>query len=106
MSDAISALRARVTLQEPVRVPDELGGAAIFWAARGEVWAAIEPRGALERVTGDASVSAAALRATIRRRDDVQHGWRIAWGSRLLRVLGRDDAGGTRIVLYCQEEIL
>ena len=29
MSDAIGALRARVTLQEPVRVADEIGGAAI-----------------------------------------------------------------------------
>ncbi len=106
MSDAIGAMRARVTLQEPVRVGDEIGGAATFWAARGEVWAKIEPRGAFERVMNDASFSAADLRVTIRRRDDVRHPWRIAWGSRLLRVLGRADEGLSRIVLFCEEETL
>lgn len=106
MSDATSALRARVTLQEPVRVADEIGGAAIFWAARGDVWARIEPRGAFERVMNDAAISAADLRVIIRRREDVRYRWRIVWGARVLRVLGRADDGGALIALFCEEESL
>jgi SPP1 family predicted phage head-tail adaptor len=106
MSDAISALRARVTLQEPVRVADEIGGAAISWMSRADVWARIEPRGAFERAMHDASVSAASLRVSIRRRDDVRHGWRILWRGRVLRVLGREDGGGALVTLFCEEEVL
>lgn len=108
MIEAIGALRARVTLEEPVRIADEIGGAAILWTSRGEVWAHIRSRGANEYALYDASLSRADHVVTIRRREDVRHPWRIVWGGRRFRVLGRVDAANdrSRIVLFCQEDTL
>lgn len=41
MSDALGALRERVKLQSPMRVADEIGGAAIAWVDEGDVWAEV-----------------------------------------------------------------
>jgi len=106
MSDRIGALRARVKLQSPTRVADELGGAAIAWSDAGDVWAEIIAGGVSERADVDALASAASLRVTINRRDDVRAGWRVAWGVRRLRIVGVADDGAPRIQLICQEEIL
>ena len=104
MTDAIGAARARVTLEEPVRVADEIGGAAILWTARGDVWAAIEAGGAGEAAVFDTLPSAASYTVTINRRDDVRAGWRVKWGPRRLRISGVSDEGAPRIVLRCEEE--
>lgn len=104
MSDAIGALKARVTLEEPVRIADEIGGAAILWTARGDVWAAIEAGGAGEAAAFDTLTSAATYDVTINRRDDVRGGWRVTWGERRLRIRGVSDDGAPRIVLRCEEE--
>ena len=106
MSDAIGAARARLTLEEPVRIADEIGGAAILWTARGDVWAAIRARGADEYAQYDASFARADYVVTMRRREDVRHPWRIVWAGRRFRVLGREDVGASRIALLCQEETL
>lgn len=106
MSDAIGALRARVKIQSPTRVADELGGAAIAWDDAGDVWAEIDAGGVSESAAFDAAPSVASLRVTINRRDDVRAGWRIAWGARRLRIVGVADDGAPRIRLTCQEEIL
>ena len=106
MSDAIGALRARVKLQSPTRVADELGGAAISWADEGDVWAEIEAGGASDGAAFDANPSIANFRMTINRRDDVRAGWRVVWGARRLRIVGVADAGAPRILLNCEEEML
>ncbi|MEZ5962007.1 MAG: phage head closure protein [Hyphomonadaceae bacterium] len=106
MSDAIGVLRARVKLQRPTRVADELGGAAIAWSDDGDVWAEIGAAGAGESAAFDATPSTASYRVTIHRRDDVRAGWRIAWGTRRLRIIGVVDDGAPRISLTCQEETL
>lgn len=106
MSDAIGALRARVKLQSPTQVADEIGGAAIGWSDVGDAWAEIAAGGAEEAVSVDAAPSVANYRVTINRRDDVRAGWRIAWGSRRLRIAGVADDGGPRIQLNCREETL
>lgn len=106
MSDGIGALRARVKLQRPTRIADELGGAAIAWSDEGDAWAEIEAGGAGERAAFDAAPSTASYRITINRRDDVRAGWRIAWGTRRFRIIGVADDGAPRLQLNCQEEIL
>jgi SPP1 family predicted phage head-tail adaptor len=105
MSDAIGALKARVTLQSQVRVADEIGGAAIAWSDQGDVWAEIVCFGAGESAAFDAAASISAYRLTINRRD-VRSGWRVAWGERLLRITGVRDEGAARIELSCKEEML
>jgi len=104
MSEIIGALRNRVTLEEPVRIADEIGGAAILWTARGDVWAAVRARGAGETAGFDTAVSTASYDVTINRRDDVRAGWRIRWGARRLRIFGVSDEGAPRIQLHCEEE--
>jgi SPP1 family predicted phage head-tail adaptor len=106
MSDVIGALKARVTLQSPLRVADEIGGAAIAWSDEGDVWAEIGALAAGESAAFDAAPSVTAYRVTINRRDDVRAGWRVAWGQRLLRIVGIRDEGAPRIELSCEEEVL
>ncbi len=108
MSAIVGMLRHRVTLEEPVRVADEIGGAAILWTARGDVWAQIRPRRADEYAQYDASFSRGDHVVFLRRRDDVRHPWRIVWGARQFRVVGRVDVGdeAALIALFCEEETL
>ncbi|MBC7767539.1 MAG: phage head closure protein [Phycisphaerales bacterium] len=106
MSEAIGVLRARVTLQSPQRVADEIGGAAILWTDEGEAWAAVEAAGVSESAAYNSAAANAALRLTINRRDDVRAGWRVFWGARVLRIEGVADDGAPRVVLQCVEERL
>ena len=106
MTDAIGALRARVKLQSPMRVADELGGAAISWSDEGDIWADIEAGAANERAAIDAAPSVSVYRLTINRHDGVRAGWRAAWGARRLRIVGVADDGAPRFILYCEEETL
>ena len=99
-------MRARVKLQSPVRVADEIGGVAISWADEGDVWAEVEAIGASERAAFDTNPSRASFRVTINRRDGVRAGWRIAWGARRLRIVGVAGDGAPRIALSCEEETL
>lgn len=105
MTDAIGAMRSRVTLQSPVRVADEIGGGAILWSDAAEVWAAVDALGARETVAFDTTASTASFRVVIYRRDDVRAGWRVIWGERVLRVAGVVDGGGRRMDLMCEEQI-
>lgn len=97
-------MRARVKIEEPVRVADEIGGAAILWTARGDVWAAIEARSANEAPAFDAARSTSSYSVTIHRRDDVRAGWRIVWDERRFRIVGVSDDGAPRVMLHCEEE--
>ena len=106
MNDGIGALRARVRLQSPVRSEDELGGAAQSWAEEGAVWAEIDVRGVGESAEYGTQVSRASARVSLRSRDDVRAGWRVAWGVRSFRVLGVVNDGGARTTLVCEEEVL
>lgn len=103
---AAGAMRARVKVQSPSRIADEIGGAAISWADEGEAWARIEAEGAGESVDFDTSVARSRYGVTINRREDVRVGWRIAWGVRRLRVVGVADDGAPRLRLSCEEETL
>ncbi len=103
MSDALGAMRARVTLQAPARVADEIGGAALLWSPQGDVWAAIEAEGAGEIAAFDTLAASRRLRLTINRFDGVAAGWRASWGERRLRVVGVLDEGAPRIILLCEE---
>ena len=106
MSDAIGALKARVTLLQPQRVADEIGGAAIAWMDAGAVWAEIAAGGASQGADYDTAPSVTSFTVRVNRRADVRAGWRVQWGARLLRITGVRDDGGARIELICVEEIL
>lgn len=103
MTDALGAMRHRVTLHKPTRIADEIGGAAIAWSNQGACWAEIEATGASEVPAFDAARSVAAFRAIINRRE-IAVGWRLIWSARQLRVVGVEDDGGARVTLFCEEE--
>ncbi len=103
MSEAISTLSARVRLLKPVRMDDDLGGAAIAWSDQGGAWAAISARGASEDTGADALAVRAEYTMRIRARADVRAGWRLAWGARLFRILSVHDAEDARLALACEE---
>lgn len=105
MTDVIGAMRARVTLQSPQRVVDEIGGVAIAWITAGMVWAEIEATGASQAADYDGAPANRSFRVTINRRDDIRAGWRVAWAARVLRVTGMIDDGAPRIELICEEEV-
>jgi SPP1 family predicted phage head-tail adaptor len=105
MNDRIGILRARITLQRPASMPDELGGAAASWVNAGAAWAEIEALGGSEAGAADVLVSANLLRVTLRRFDGVRAGWRVTWSGRRFRIVAVADDGGPRIALACEEEI-
>lgn len=106
MSDAIGVARARIKLQRPTRVADEIGGAAVLWSDEGDVWADIAATAASLNATFDGAAAVTAFRATINRRSDVRGGWRAIWGARTLRIIAVRDDGAPRIDLICEEEKL
>ena len=106
MIDRLGAMRARITLERPVRAGDELGGAALGWTSEGEVWASIATLGAAQSAAFDANPAVASYRVVITRREDVRAGWRVIWRARPLRIVGVRDDGGARIELNCEEEKL
>jgi len=106
MSDAIGALKARVTLLQPQRVADEIGGVAIAWSSVGDVWAEITATGGGQGADYDTAPSVTSFTVTINRHADVRAGWRVQWGARVLRINAVRDDGAPRIDLLCDEEIL
>lgn len=106
MSEIIGAMRARVRLESPSRVADEIGGAAIAWSNQGDVWAEISSGGVSDAANYDSVASRAAYRLAINRRADVRAGWRVIWGAREFRVAGVADDRAARIILFCEEERL
>ncbi len=106
MSDALGAMRHRVTLQKPTRVADEIGGAATAWSDEGEVWAVIEALGGADAPAFDAQRAVSSFRVTIHRRDDVRAGWRVSWGTRRLRVVSAPNDATPRLSLICEEEFV
>ena len=104
MNDTIGAMRARVTLQRPAHIADEIGGAAISWVNEGAVWAEIVAGGAAESVDHDRTRGVANYRVTINRVADIRVGWSVLWGERVLRVAAVADAAAPRMSLTCEEE--
>jgi head-tail adaptor len=104
VNDPIGALRARVQLQRPSRVADELGGATLSWVAAGFAWASIEALSAGESGAFDAARGVSIYRITLNRRADIGVGWRVIWGARVLRTIGARDDGARRMTLDCEEE--
>lgn len=96
-------MRARVTLQSPTRVADEIGGAALLWSDVAEIWAEIEAQSADLRPVHDGVSAEASFRVVINRRDDVRAGWRILWDERVLQIAGVIDDGAPRVALVCAE---
>jgi SPP1 family predicted phage head-tail adaptor len=99
--DEIAELRHRVTLEAPVRTPDEGGTAVITWSAVADVWAAVRSVGGRERVEADRLAGRITHEIRIRWRDGVDATQRFRLGARLFLIHAARDPDARRRVLLC-----
>lgn len=82
----VGALRHRVSLERPVDTPDGAGGASRAWTPVADLWAAIAPVSASERLEAEALEATATHRVRIRHRADVTSAMRFVLGARIFRI--------------------
>jgi SPP1 family predicted phage head-tail adaptor len=95
-------LRHRVTIEIAEAAPDAAGGETVSWSPFATVWARIEPTGEREEVVADHLAGVVTHRVTIRWRDDIVGGMRIAYRGRLFRVLTVHDPEETQRYLVAR----
>lgn len=99
--DVIGALRHRVTLEAPVRTPDEGGAATITWTSLGSVFARIEPTAGREIEQADGIAARVTHKVLIRHRPDVTAAMRLVEGTRVLEIRAVLDLDGRRRWMQC-----
>ena len=101
----IGELRHRVTLERPVDLADGAGGASRTWAKVEDLWAAITPASASERLAAEALESTATHRIRIRHRAGVTSAMRFVLGTRILRIeaVTDPDQRGRWLDCLCRE---
>ncbi|MHA6268033.1 head-tail adaptor protein [uncultured Aliiroseovarius sp.] len=105
-------LNRRLTLEDPVRLPDGAGGFSQVWQPLGDHWAEIKPGTGRERAAGFATVSSIRFRITVRAAPDgapsrPKPDQRFRAGARVFRILAvtEADAGAHYLTCFAQEEI-
>lgn len=99
-------LSRRLVLQERTAAPDGAGGDAGVWTDRGVHWAAVEPRGARERVLAGREASFVTHRAKMRHFDPgdparPRADQRFVDGDRVYAIRGVTELGDRRSHLIC-----
>jgi SPP1 family predicted phage head-tail adaptor len=95
-------LRHRVTFETAEATPDEAGGETVTWTPLATVWARVEPAADREEIVADHLAGIVTHHVTIRWRDDIAGGMRIACRGRLFRVLTVHDPEETRRYLVAK----
>ncbi|MGD9866730.1 MAG: phage head closure protein [Hyphomicrobiales bacterium] len=101
---SIGALRRRVTLQRPLRDPDDGGGVAKTWEDVAVLWAGVSALSGHEAVAAGRLSGNVTHRARIRHRADVEPEMRFALGARVLAIVSATDPDGRRRWLDCHCE--
>ena len=83
-----SELNKRITLQQPTRAADGMGGFTVSWADAATVWAAIWPVSAAERISASKETGEITHRIRIRYRSGIRSSWRIKYGDRYFNIAG------------------
>lgn len=101
----IAGRRVRLTLEAPVEVGNNLGGAAISFAPVATIWARIELGRGGENVVGERLEARAEARITLRWRANLDPRMRFSGASRLFAIRSVFDPDGSRrnLVCLCQE---
>jgi SPP1 family predicted phage head-tail adaptor len=101
----LSTLTQRASLLARVLTPDGGGGFSETWQAFADAWIALAPRDATDTVGADRLESRVRHRITLRRRNDLAAGQRVAVGPRLFRVHAVLDEGprAAASILLCEE---
>lgn len=103
-SPGIGARRLRVVLEEPVDVPDDIGGVTRSFQPRIALWARLEPGVAREQAVAMQPGEAITHRLSLRWRGDVTGAMRFVAGGRVFDVRAQFDPDGRRRTLVCLVE--
>ncbi len=101
---AIGARRRRFVLEMPQDQPDGFGGVLTHYAAGPQLWGAIEPVGATERVRASREESVVTHRVRLRYREGVNAAMRLTSGLRRFAIRAAEDPDGRRRDLLCHVE--
>ncbi len=93
----------RVTLLQPVKIPDGMGGSRSDFQPVGKVWAELRNVNTKEVPAVGAAASDLVRQISIRRRADVRRGWRAQIGGRFYDVLNTYDINREATMLVCRE---
>ena len=97
-------LRHRVAIETATGTPDTAGGESLAWSTLATVWAHLEPNAADERIVADRLSGVVSHQVTMRWRDDVTGGMRIAYRGRTFRILAVGDPDESRRYLVAKTE--
>ena len=97
-------LRHRITVESAAGASDGAGGETVTWDTLATLWAHIAPAPAGERIVAGHLSGVVTHTVTLRWRDDIAGGMRIAYRGRLFRVLAVQDADETRRYLIAKTE--
>jgi SPP1 family predicted phage head-tail adaptor len=103
----ISALRERLTLEQPVRTPDGGGGASVSWETVTELWAHVRPISGDERLSHDQVTGRLTHQVWVRRRAGVVPAMRFRDGTRIYEIVAvLDGPRRTHLKCLCEERSL
>jgi SPP1 family predicted phage head-tail adaptor len=78
----IGRLRHRITIEEPTRTADGMGGWTVTWTEVSTVWAGVEPVSGKERIAADAVEAEVTHKVIIRYASWLTPDMRITFGDR------------------------
>lgn len=104
MAGRIGNLRHAVTLEAPVRTPDEGGGGVETWTAVATLWATIRATGGAEVELGDALRGRVSHEIIIRAQAGVTPAQRFRLETRIFQILAVRDLDGRGRFLSCLVE--
>lgn len=99
-------LRQRVTIESAAGAADGAGGETVAWDTVATLWARVTPTRAEERIVAGHLTGVVTHLVTLRWRDDIAGGMRVAYHGRVFRILSVHDPDETRryLVAKCAEE--
>ncbi|MBO9424407.1 head-tail adaptor protein [Labrenzia sp. R4_1] len=98
------AYRVPVILQRPLETRSASGDITTTYEAAGSVFAALRLKSQSERFADSRSASSKTWEIRLRPFSGLAGGWRILFGTRVLRVLSVCDPTGLRRELLCETE--
>lgn len=101
----IGKMNKKITLQQPVNIPDGRGGYKKTYETVTSVWAEfLTPNVSTEEANGTI-ISEVMRKVSIWRRNDVKKGWRVLWGNRILSIEHTYEYGDALTTLVCKEVV-
>ena len=99
-------MKWRITLMQPIKTPDGMGGSHSTWQEVATVWAEFRIPKAQELTAIGTVISDLVRQISIRHRKDVRRGWRVFNEGKTYLVQHTYDFDLETTVLVCQEVVM